>query len=353
MVDRIQRPDGNHEFVPILGEVLFRTGGAHALIARRSRQYSPTKVISMSIKDCSADRAELEARGMALVRYLGGHWTGGRGMCRSPVHPDRSPSLSVRTGDSDLLFKCFAGCDTIDVLRAISRLGPVPSSGPATGILLPPTADEGWLRSRAADLWDEARRIADTPVERYLLNRAIGHYSPALRFHPRTPLGPRRHIVFRPAMLAAVQEGTRVIAVQRTFLDTVLARRAQDLRNPRRMLGRPSRGAVMLADATNVLGLAEGVETALSAMILLGIPVWAALGNERLGRVAVPPHVDRLILLPDNDRPGRRAEVIAREAHTMPGRTIETIWPWYGLNDWNDVLRREGERGGERTRQAA
>jgi putative DNA primase/helicase len=290
---------------------------------------------------------------MALVRHLGGHWTGGRGMCRCPAHPDRSPSLSVRTGDSDLLFKCFAGCDTIDVLRAISRLGPIPPGGAATGILLPPAADEGWLRSRATDLWDEARAITDTPVERYLLNRAIGHVSPTLRFHPRTPLGPRRQIVFRPAMLAAVQEGARVIAVQRTFLDTVLARRARDLGNPRRMLGRPSRGAVMLADATDVLGLAEGVETALSAMILLGIPVWAALGNERLGQVAIPSRVDHLILLPDNDRPGRRAEVVAQEAHTVPGRTIETIWPWHGLNDWNDVLRRKGERGGGRTRQAA
>ena len=154
-------------------------------------------------------------------------------------------------------------------------------------------------------------------------------------------------------MLAAVQEVTRVIAVQRTFLDTLLARRARDLGNPRRMLGRPSRGAVMLADATDVLGLAEGVETALSAMILLGIPVWAALGNERLGRVAIPSCVDRLILLPDNDRPGRRAEAVAREAQTAPGRTIETIWPWHGLNDWNDVLRREGERDGGRRRQVA
>ncbi|MBF5089100.1 virulence-associated protein E [Novosphingobium sp. NBM11] len=307
----------------------------------------------MSVLLHAVDRAELEARGMALVRNLGGHWAAGKGMCRCPAHPDRSPSLSVRTGDIDLLFKCFAGCDTIDVLRAIARLGPLPTAGPLNSYTAHPGADEGWLQSRAMDLWEEARAITDTPVERYLLNRAIRQFSPALRFHPRTPLGPRRQIVFRPAMLAAVQEGSRVIAIQRTFLDTVLARRARDLGNPRRMLGRPARGTVMLAEATDALGLAEGVETALSAMILLGIPVWAALGNERLGRVAIPTRVDRLILLPDNDRPGRRAEVLAREAHTVPGRTIETIWPWHGLNDWNDVLRREGERGGGRRRQAA
>ncbi|WP_343889102.1 DUF7146 domain-containing protein [Sphingomonas oligophenolica] len=312
-----------------------------------------TKVLAMSVLHHAVDRAELEARGMALVHHLGGHWTAGKGMCRCPAHPDRSPSLSVRTGDTDLLFKCFAGCDTIDVLRAIARLGPLPTAGPLNSYIAQPGVDEGWLQSRAKGLWEAARAITNTPVERYLLNRAISHFSPALRFHPRTPLGSRRQVLFRPAMLAAVQEGSRVIAVQRTFLDTVRARRARDLGNPRRMLGRPARGAVMLADATDVLGLAEGVETALSAMILLGIPVWAVLGNERFPRIAVPTTVDRLVLLPDNDRAGRRAEDIAREAHERPGRTIETIWPWHGLNDWNDVLRMEGERGGERRRQAA
>jgi hypothetical protein len=139
-------------------------------------------------------------------------------------------------------------------------------------------------------------------------------------------------------MIAAVREGARVIAIQRTFLDAPHARQARDLLNPRRMLGRPAKGAVMLGDALDVLGLAEGVETALSAMILLGVPVWAVLGNERLAHVAIPASVRRLILLPDRDRPGRRAEALAREAHARPGRTIETIWPWQGLNDWNDVL---------------
>lgn len=336
----------------ILGELLPGTAAANNLQMDRECG-ALTKAISMHIVDRAVDRAELEARGMALVRHLGGHWAGGRGMCRCPAHPDRHPSLSVRTGDVDLLFKCFAGCDTIDVLRAITRLGPIPAGGPLNTICVQPAADDGWLRSRATDLWNEARVITDTPVERYLLNRAIGHNSPMLRFHPRTPLGPRGHLVFRPAMIAAVQEGPRVIAVQRTFLDTKNARRARDLGNPRRMLGRPAHGAVMLADVTDVLGLAEGIETALSAMILLGIPVWAVLGNERFPRIAVPTTIDRLVLLPDNDRAGHRAEDIAREAHARPGRTIETIWSWYGLNDWNDVLRKEGERGGVRRRQAA
>ncbi len=108
----------------------------------------------------------------------------------------------------------------------------------------------------------------------------------------------------------------------------------------------------MLEPPNLQLGLAEGVETAMSAAILLGIPVWAVLGNERLSRIAIPASVRRLILLPDNDRAGRLAESQARDAHAGAGLVIETVWPWAGLNDWNDVLQAEGEEGGARMRLA-
>jgi hypothetical protein len=77
-----------------------------------------------------------------------------------------------------------------------------------------------------------------------------------------------------------------LVAVQRTFLDARLPRRARDLVHPRRLLGRPLRGAVVLVPAGPVLlGLAEGTETAMSAMVLLGIrsgPALAAKGSPTL-----------------------------------------------------------------------
>jgi putative DNA primase/helicase len=184
-------------------------------------------------------------------------------------------------------------------------------------------------------------------AEIYLRKRSIDICPASLRFNRRTPLGKGALAVFRPALIAAVMDNSGLVAVQRTFLDAC-GRRARDLGEPRRMLGRPGCGAVRLAAATDVLGLAEGVETALSATILLGIPVWAALGSERLAHVAVPPSVTRLTLLPDNDAAGRLAVPLAIKAHAMPGRRIDIDWPWHGLNDWNDALRteREGEREG-------
>ncbi|GGC16118.1 DNA primase [Novosphingobium endophyticum] len=303
---------------------------------------------------CLRQTQDLKSQAEDLVKRLGGIWLPGGAMCRCPAHDDRTPSLSVRIGEKALRLKCFAGCDTIDVIRAIRRLEiRVPSGSLRASIPSATEASPGWLRRRALDLWDQARPITGTPAEIYLQRRAIKPLSPALRYHPRTPLGGGKLAVFRPALISALHERSRLVALQRTFLDAHEPRRARDLANPRRMLGLPGRGAVVLAPATQTLGLAEGIETALSAIALLGIPVWATLGSERLARIAIPDTVTRLILLPDNDRGGRIGAAKAAQAHTMPGRTIETLWPPQGFNDWNDVLRAKRKGVGDRTRQAA
>lgn len=289
----------------------------------------------------------LETAAANIVKKLGGVWRNGGAMCLCPAHDDRSPSLSVRVGDHSLLFKCFAGCDTIDVLRAIRRMTlavPVDRSGTAaarSGDLDVIMAD------RAREIWDSASALPGSPAERYLAGRGIHMLSDALRYHPRTPIGRGRAVRFRPAMIAAVRERGRVVAIKRFFLDTQSACLASDLADPKLTLGRPLTGAVMLQPAGRLLGLAEGVETALSAAILLGMPIWATLGNERLHQVALPGIVRHLILLPDNDQGGRLGEQRAREAYARAHLEIETTWPWDGLNDWNDVLMRRDGRGPE------
>lgn len=288
--------------------------------------------------------------GESLVRQLNGHWHGSGGMCRCPAHDDRCPSLSVRVGHSRLLFKCFAGCHHHDVLSAIRRLDRNAVSAKGDGPL-PSSVDE-WIAERTRELWRSSEGIGGSLAEKYLCNRLIDHPSPALRYLGRTPLGGRAQLRLKPAMLAAITSDSGLLALERTFLEPP-GRRARGIGKPRRMFGRPLDGAVRLAPASDVLGLAEGVETAMSATILLGFPVWAALGSERLAHVAIPASVRSLILLPDNDRAGRIGAEAALIAHAADGRTPRVDWPWGGLNDWNDVLRRQRrERVGEPWRRA-
>ena len=120
---------------------------------------------------------------------------------------------------------------------------------------------------------------------------------------------------------------------------------------PRRALGRLGTGAVRLSEPEgSLLGLAEGIETALAATALTGVSCWAVLGNERLGRIAIPATVRRVIL--DNDVPGRRAGRLARNIFERRGLAIQTRLPAASGADWNDVLlgragaRAEGEERG-------
>lgn len=287
----------------------------------------------------------LAAEANAIVRKLGGIAEGAGGLCLCPAHDDTRPSLSVRPGERAILLKCFAGCNTIDVLRAL-RLAGVQlggNGGQPAGIK---AAGPGSGTAAARRLWQDARHLSDDRATAYLRARMLLP-NPALRFHARTPLGRGKGVVHRPALLAAVVEDSGVVAVQRCFLDADPTALARDMDAPRRMLGTPGRGAVRLAPAGKILGLAEGVETALSAMRLLRLPVWAALGAERFGRVAIPDIVEHLVLLPDNDRAGALADARAREAYALPGRVIATLSPPAHLNDWNDLLRGGGKGAGE------
>lgn len=284
------------------------------------------------------DYISLDEAGERLVHALGGHWRHSSGMCRCPAHADHRPSLSVRVGRTNLLFKCFAGCRSIDIARAVAAIdGLALRKGYGPDL----TDNQASHIQHVQRLWISSRPLDGSPAEEYLVNRSIHIRSSALRFHPRTPLRCGSALHFKPALLSAVTEGAELVAVQRLFLDPDCDDVSCKLQGRRRLLGRPGRGSVQLGIPRDRLGLAEGIETALSATQILGFPVWAALGCERLARVAVPPTVSRLILLGDNDLAGLRGVSAAVAAHARPGLVIKTLWPLRRYKDWNDQLRDE------------
>lgn len=286
----------------------------------------------------------LEAQGRKIVERLGGEWQRRGGMCRCPAHDDHSPSLSIRPGERRLLFHCFAGCDTSIVIRALSALRLIGPALQAREDCAPSPADPNRRnRGAAGRLWAAAHPIAKSPAEAYLRGRGLTLEVSDLRYHPRTPYGRAAQAIFRPALLAAVRDGSGLVAVHRTFLDPRSAKLA-DLPLPKRALGRLGEGAVRLRPPRQgLLGWAEGIENAMAAALLTGIPCWATLGTERFARVALPSSVDRLILFLDNDAGGRRAENLARYALTGSGVHIEARYPRGPGADWNDELLRPGE----------
>lgn len=282
----------------------------------------------------------LDRRARTIVESLGGTWRQNKGMCCCPAHDDRTPSLSVTLGRKAILFHCFAGCSNEEVIAALDRQG-VRSRDlfDGAGAVAADRLEKRAFNSNARRLWHSATAISGSSAEGYLAQRGILRASDQLRYLERTPLGPRGAVQFLPAMLAAVTTDMGIIAIHRTFLDAPSAKLAAFDR-PKRALGSLGYGAVRLArPAAGRLGLAEGIESALSAMQLFGVPCWATLGNERFGLVAIPESVRELHLFIDNDPGGELADQRARKAYSASGRVIQTRAPASTDFDWNDELK--------------
>lgn len=273
-------------------------------------------------------------RAKAIVEALGGTWRGTRGECRCPAHDDHGPSLSVRLGERAILFHCFAGCDTRDVLAALRRRN-LHDAEPLTMPRPKAVADH---RALALRLWKASQPIADSPAADYLAARGLPPpYPRCLRYNPRTIVGAGERRRFFPAMIAAVENDLGVVAVQRTCLDLADILH-KPLPKPKIALGLLGDAAIRLAPADEELGLAEGIEDALSAMAWFGTPTWALGGVERLGLVAIPARVKRIIVYGDR---GAAAAAMLRKAHphlTANGRELIHRLPERHA-DWNDAWR--------------
>lgn len=272
-------------------------------------------------------------RAKQIVQSLGGRWSGTRGECRCPAHDDRSPSLSVRLGTKAILFKCFAGCTASDILKALERQG-LHDRAPVHVELRAPSRD---LSGLARTLWQHSMPVEGTPAEAYLQARRIYTSSPELRFNPQTIIGKGKDRRSLPALIAAVRNELGLVAVHRTFLDPadILQR---PFRKPKLALGLLGSGSVRFGEPDDILGIAEGIEDALSASDWFQLPVWAVLGAERYAHVGIPSHVRRVIVFGQRNKAAKICLGRAREHLAAKGRLVEE-WLPSEHDDWNDALR--------------
>jgi hypothetical protein len=278
----------------------------------------------------------------AIARALRGNKTGDGFLVRCPVvthgkgKGDRRPSLSIADGDHGLLVRCHAGCDARNILDALRRRGLLDDRAPFR--------DDAPARRcepvehiepdpKALALWRLAEPIIGTLAHRYLRSRGLSiDPPPSLRFVPALAYMPR---ISLPAMVAGLQApDRRVIAVQVTYLDPRGDRKVQGA-TPRKTIGKMHGGAVRLGPAGDALGLAEGIETALAAMQLTGVPCWACLGSQRMARVAIPDTVRELHIFADADEPGRLAA--EQTARANPQRRVVVHLPPDGFGDYADL----------------
>lgn len=101
--------------------------------------------------------------------------------------------------------------------------------------------------------------------------------------------------------------------------------------------------AVRLMPAGEVLGVAEGIETALAAYLLHGVPVWSALNAPLLAKFVPPREVHKVIIFADRDVAGLEAAYHLRDE--LDGRcAVELCLPPAPAGDWAEVWQGRAER---------
>ena len=207
------------------------------------------------------------------------------------------------------------------------------------------------------------------PLLRYLKHRFILlrmnilRNGDSLRFHHSLPYyqeddeGNNVLVGKFPAIIAAIKdlEGN-IITLHRTYL-TPTGYKAK-VESARKMMTVPADktvtgNAIQLGGqpVDGVLGVAEGLETALSVIKCYGIPTWSAVSATILANFEPPEGVHTLIIWADRDRSLTGQKVAQALKTKMEEKGINTyimipMRPIMGKSvDWNNVLMKEGIMG--------
>jgi putative DNA primase/helicase len=244
-------------------------------------------------------------------------------------------------GDGVALVMKLNGWTFIEAVRKISAELP-------TATVAPPKAktfDAARQFDIVASLWRNAYAMTgNDTASLYLANRGID--AALFRQVKWTPRAKYWHEdktkTEHPAMVAHfVSPDASSATLHFTYL-TPEGRKVPKPMKERKMYPSPipKGGAVRLANSAETMGIAEGVETAMSAMMLFDIPVWAVISAGNMLKWVPPKTAKHVIIFGDADKNyvGQSAAYGAAHSLSVQGITVEVRIPDSIGDDWNDVL---------------
>ena len=225
--------------------------------------------------------------------------------------------------------------------------------------------------------WKEGISVFDdraAVLHAYLANRGLEPLAAAsaleegtARFHPSLPLWEKGekpgdkpvHVGNFPCLLTLVRNGQGEPAtIHRTWLAEDGSGKAP-VPKPRKLMARPSGRSLQGAHIPlggmpedGVIGVAEGVETALAAFQGTKTPTWPCLSEKLLRQFVPPAGTKGVIVFADRDPSGIGAEAAQELAsrlereHNIPAKVVVPPAPTSGDKaDWLDTLNEYGETG--------
>jgi putative DNA primase/helicase len=202
-------------------------------------------------------------------------------------------------------------------------------------------------RDHAIALFRSSAQLRGTDAEVYLQSRGIFELpTGGVKFGSAYDHTEKRRI---PAILSlASTEFTEPRHLHVTYIEhgkkaDIPTQRKMHSLTPSTLTGPSSEPvAIKLFPATNVLGIAEGLESALSAKQIYKVPTWSAMNASYLKKFRAPPGVQTLFIFADNDKnlTGLSAAMECGRGNLLSSNDVAKVtirWP-EKVNDFNDVL---------------
>ena len=200
------------------------------------------------------------------------------------------------------------------------------------------------------------------PARKYLESRGITirpnisglRYHPSLAYFSEEGQDQGRY----PGLVGMLTDGQgQAVTVHRIYL-TQDGRKAP-VAFPKKTMPYPSDrnltgAAVRLGPVSDILGIAEGIETALAVTQATGMVCWATTSATLLAKIILPAEVNRVVVWGDHDttkeRAGQNAALRLAARLTEEGRKAKVEIPppppsGRKSSDWADVLVEQGKEG--------
>ena len=201
-------------------------------------------------------------------------------------------------------------------------------------------------------LLDTCRPIAQgDPAALYLDRRGFpetAEMPSVLRIHPALAyFHEGRKLGTFPALIAPlVAPDGQTVALHRTYVTPDGHKAGVPVVKKLTEASGPTKGASipLFSAADGVIGIAEGIETALAAYRLFKVPTVAAYCANSLAEWDWPRCARKLVIFADNDQAGREAAAKLESRARATGLHVRVELPGAGGADWCDVWNAQGSR---------